>query len=69
MGRGARGGGGGMMSGGGPGGDFTPVPRERRAETVRRIAGFFRPYRRQVVVVMASIIVTSLLGRRQPRTC
>ena len=29
-------------------GDFTPVPKERRAATVRRIAGFFRPYRWQV---------------------
>jgi ATP-binding cassette subfamily B protein len=42
--------------------DFTPVPRERRGRTVRRIAAFFRPYRWQVAVVMASIIVTSLLG-------
>ena len=43
-------------------GEFTPVPKERRGATVRRIAGFFRPYRWQVVVVMASIIVTSVLG-------
>ncbi|MFV2061992.1 MAG: ABC transporter ATP-binding protein [Chloroflexota bacterium] len=42
--------------------DFTPVPKERRGETFRRMAGFFRPYRWQVVVVMVSIIVTSVLG-------
>ncbi len=42
--------------------DFTPVPRERRWPTVRRIAGFFHPYRRQVLVVVVSIVATSLLG-------
>ena len=46
--------------------DFTPVPKERRGRTVRRIAAFFRPYRWQVVVVMASIIVTSILGVINP---
>ena len=48
------------------GGDFTPVPRERRAQTVRRIAAFFRPYRRQVLLVMVSIVITSLLGIINP---
>ncbi len=43
-------------------GDFTPVPRDRRWATVRRIAGFFRPYRWQVLVVVVSIMATSLLG-------
>jgi ATP-binding cassette subfamily B protein len=42
--------------------DFKPVPPERRGETVRRIAGFFRPYRWQVLVVMVSITATSLIG-------
>jgi ATP-binding cassette subfamily B protein len=42
--------------------DFTPVPKERRGQTVRRIAGFFRPYRWQVLVVVVSITATSLLG-------
>ena len=46
--------------------DFTPVPRERRGDTVRRIAGFFQPYRWQVLVVMVSIIVTSVLGVINP---
>ena len=48
------------------GGDFTPVPRERRAQTVRRIAAFFRPYRWQVLLVMTSIVITSLLGIINP---
>ena len=48
------------------GGDFTPVPRERRARTVHRIAGFFQPYRWQVLVVMTSIVFTSLLGVVNP---
>jgi len=42
--------------------DFETVPAERRGETVRRIAGFFAPYRWQVLLVAASITVTSLLG-------
>jgi len=46
--------------------DFTPVPRERRAETIRRILDFFRPYRLQVVVVLVAIVVTSLLGLVNP---
>jgi ATP-binding cassette, subfamily B, bacterial len=46
--------------------DFTPVPRERRAATARRIAAFFRPYRWQVLVVMVSIVATSLLGVVNP---
>ena len=46
--------------------DFTAVPRERRGATVRRIAGFFRPYRWQVLAVMVSIVATSLLGVVNP---
>ena len=47
-------------------GDFEPVPRERRGRTVRRIGGFFRPYRWQVVLVVVSIMATSLLGVVNP---
>ncbi len=43
-----------------------PVPKERRAQTIRRIAAFFRPYRPQVAVVFVAIIVTSLLGLINP---
>jgi ATP-binding cassette subfamily B protein len=51
----------------GPGSeDFTPVPRERRGRTIRRIAAFFRPYWRQVLIVLVSILFTSLLGIVNP---
>ena len=48
--------------GGFAGTDFEPVPSERRGQTVRRIAGFFAPYRWQVLLVVVSIMATSLLG-------
>ena len=48
--------------GGFAGTDFEPVPAERRGQTVRRIAGFFAPYRWQVLLVVVSITATSLLG-------
>ena len=51
---------------GGGSADFVPVPKERRGQTVRRIATFFRPYRGRVVVVLLSIIVTSVLGLVNP---
>ena len=69
---GGRGGGGGrMMSGGGmwgggAGREFTPVPKERRGQTIRRILAFFRPYRLQVAVVLVAIIATSLIGLVNP---
>jgi len=50
----------------GPDDAFTPVPRERRGQTIRRIAGFFRPYRKQVAVVLLTIVVTSFLGLINP---
>ena len=46
-----------------------PPPRmtgERRRQTTRRILSFFRPYRRQVSVVLLTIIVTSVLGLANP---
>jgi ATP-binding cassette subfamily B protein len=43
-----------------------PIPKERRNQTIRRIAGFFRPYRPQVAIVFVAIIVTSLLGLINP---
>ena len=49
-----------------PSDDFVPVPKERRARTVRRILAFFRPYRRQVVVVLVAIVATSLIGIVNP---
>jgi len=43
-----------------------PIPAERRGRTIRRITAFFRPYRLQVVVVMAAILLTSGLGLINP---
>jgi ATP-binding cassette subfamily B protein len=61
---GGRGMGGGMF--GGPSEDFTPVPKERRTRTLRRIAAFFRPYKLQVVVVLVAILATSFIGLINP---
>ena len=46
--------------------DTTPVPPERRNQTIRRILGFFRPYRRSVLAVLGTIVITSLLGLVNP---
>jgi ATP-binding cassette subfamily B protein len=54
------------MFGGGPVDDFTPVPKERRGQTLRRILVFFRPYRPQIAVVLAAILLTSLIGLINP---
>jgi ATP-binding cassette subfamily B protein len=43
-----------------------PIPKERRGRTIRRIAAFFRPYRGQVAVVTAAILLTSMLGLINP---
>jgi ATP-binding cassette subfamily B protein len=42
------------------------VPPERRARTVRRVVGFFRPYRLSVAIVVVTIVATSLLGLINP---
>ena len=56
--------------GGGPFGgstrDFTPIPKERRARTLRRIAAFFQPYKLQVLIVLGAILTTSLIGLINP---
>jgi ATP-binding cassette, subfamily B, bacterial len=62
------------QAGGGPagrmfarsGGDYEPVPPERRGRTLRRIVAFFRPYRLQVGIVVVAILATSLLGLINP---
>ena len=46
--------------------DTTPIPPERRNQTIRRILGFFRPYRRSVLAVLGTIVITSLLGLVNP---
>jgi ATP-binding cassette, subfamily B, bacterial len=60
---GGRPGGAGMF---GPDSQLPPVPKERRGATIRRIAAFFRPYRLQVGFVLATIVVTSVLGLVNP---
>ncbi len=47
-------------------GPVVPVPPERRRRTFTRIVAFFRPYRRQVGVVLVAILGTSLLGLINP---
>ena len=55
-------------SAGSIGGDQPVVPMtpERRNRTVRRITIFFAPYRAQVAIVTAAILLTSLLGIVNP---
>jgi ATP-binding cassette, subfamily B, bacterial len=55
------------------GGHFRPPPPpsepltpERRGRTIGRIVAFFRPYRKQVFVVVGAILLTSLLGLINP---
>ncbi len=43
-----------------------PIPPERRGRTIGRIVAFFRPYRLQVLVVVAAILLTSGLGLINP---
>jgi len=68
---GGGGGGGGRRFGGGgpfgaPSADFSPVPKERRGRTLRRIVAFFEPYWLQVLVVLVAILATSLIGLINP---
>ena len=46
--------------------DQPKMPKEKRNRTIRRIAGFFRPYRLAVAAVLFTIVVTSLLGLINP---
>jgi ATP-binding cassette subfamily B protein len=43
-----------------------PIPKERRARTIRRILVFFEPYRLQVVIVLSAILATSIIGLVNP---
>jgi ATP-binding cassette, subfamily B, bacterial len=61
-----RGGGGGWRGFGGAVGPVETVPKERRAKTVRRMLGFFRPYRAKIAVVLFAILLTSLIGLINP---
>ena len=62
-----RGGGGGRGFGAGiPGAQVTPIPKERRNRTIRQIVRFFEPYWLQVLIVLAAILSTSLIGLINP---
>jgi ATP-binding cassette subfamily B protein len=57
---------GGRFGGYGAGAPPQAIPRERRGRTIRRIAAFFLPYRKQVAVVLAAILLTSFIGLVNP---
>jgi ATP-binding cassette subfamily B protein len=61
-----RGGGGGWRGFGGAAGPVEKVPKERRARTIRRMVGFFRPYKLQIGIVLVAILATSLIGLINP---
>ena len=67
---GGTGGGGRRGIGGGPASgaaaDYKQIPKERRARTLRRIVAFFEPYWVQVLIVLAAILATSLIGLINP---
>ena len=54
------------MGGFGAAGPVDPVPPERRGRTIRRIVGFFKPYKAQVGVVLVAILLTSFIGLVNP---
>ena len=56
----------GRMGGFGAGGPAETVPPERRGRTIRRIVGFFKPYKAQVAVVLVAILLTSFIGLVNP---
>jgi ATP-binding cassette, subfamily B, bacterial len=60
------GGGGGWRGFGGAAGPIEKVPKERRARTIRRMLGFFRPYRAKIAIVLVAILATSLIGLINP---
>src|SRR4249920_155921 len=67
---GGSGGGGRRGIGGGPASgaaaDYKAIPKERRARTLRRIVAFFEQYWIQVLIVLAAILATSLIGLINP---
>ncbi len=58
-----------MMARGGHGRQFTPRPGDDQPinpKTLRRVAGFFRPYRFQVGITVVAILITAVLGLVNP---
>ncbi len=63
---GFRGGAGRIVRGTSSQGPIATVPKERRGRTIRRIAGFFAPYRRRIAIVLVAILLTSFIGLVNP---
>ena len=49
-----------------PGGGWGGPPKKVTRETVRRVAGLFRPYRRDVAIIVALVLFSALLGLLNP---
>src|SRR5437899_7671878 len=63
---GFRGGAGRIVRGTSSQGLIATVPKGRRGRTIRRIAGFFAPYRRRIAIVLVAILLTSFIGLINP---
>jgi ATP-binding cassette, subfamily B, bacterial len=61
-----RGGGGWRGFGGGAVGPVEKLPKERRNRTIRRMLGFFAPYKAKIAVVLVAILATSFIGLINP---
>src|SRR5262245_576170 len=61
-----RGGSGWRGFGGGAAGPIEKLPKERRNRTIRRMLGFFAPYKAKIAVVLVAILATSLIGLINP---
>ena len=60
------GGGGGWRGFGGAAGPVEKLPKERRNKTLRRMLGFFAPYKAKISIVLVAILATSLIGLINP---
>ena len=60
------GGGGGWRGFGGAAGPIEKLPKERRDKTLRRMLGFFPPYRAQIAVVLVTIVAHQPARPGQP---
>ena len=61
-----RSGGGGWRGLGGAAGPVEKLPKERRNKTLRRMLGFFAPYKAKIAVVLVAILATSFIGLINP---
>ena len=61
-----RSGGGGWRGLGGAAGPVEKLPKERRNKTLRRMLGFFAPYKAKIAIVLVAILATSFIGLINP---